>query len=133
MTAVSAMQQWLAVEHEAVWLYSLVGARFSSLTDQARRTRDTHLVARDDLLDRLHKAGAEPVATGLSYDVGPLKTQDEARKAVRDVEGRIAAATLALVGEASGVTRDLATKALRRAALTDLTWGGAPVAFPGLP
>ncbi len=133
MTAVTAMQQWLAVEHEAVWLYSLVGGRFRELTRQSRRTRDAHLVTRDELLDRLHKAGAEPVATGLSYDVGALSTTVEARKAVRGVEGKIAAATLGLVGESSGETRDFATKALRRAALTDLDWGGAPTAFPGLP
>lgn len=133
MTTVTAMQTWLAVEHEAVWLYAMVGARFRELTRQSRRLRETHLAARDELLDRLHQSGAEPVATELSYDVGPLTTADQARKALRGIEGKIAAASLGLVGESSGETREFATKALRRAALTDLEWGGAPTAFPGLP
>lgn len=133
MTTVSAMQRWLAIEHEAVWLHALVGARFRKLTTRARRTRDAHLVVRDELLSRLDEAGASAVATQLTYDVGALTTEDQARKAVRDVESRIAAAALHLVGEASGETRDFATKGLRRAALTALDWGGAPDAFPGLP
>lgn len=133
MSAISATQKWLALEHEAVWLLPLVGARFGELTRLSRRTRDAHLVTRDDLLQRLHDAGAESVATALSYDVGPLTTVDEARKAVRRVQARVAAAALALVGETSGETRDFATSSLRQAALAELTWGAAPTAFPGLP
>jgi hypothetical protein len=133
MTAISAMQKWLALEHEAVWLYPLVGARFGELTRLSRRTRDAHLVTRDKLLERLHDAGAEPVATALSYEVGPLSTAAEAQKAARSVETRIAAACLGLVGEVEGDARDFATSSLRRAALTDLDWGGTPTAFPGLP
>ncbi len=133
MSAVSAMQRWLAIEHEAVWLCALVGARFRELTTQSRRSRDAHLVTRDGLLARLHDAGADPVGTGLSYDVGPVTTLDEAREAVRRVESKIAAACLGLVAEVSGKDRDFATAALRKAALSDLDWVGAPAAFPGLP
>lgn len=133
MTSISAMQKWLALEHEAIWLCPLVGARFDGLTNLSRSTREAHLVTRDDLLQRLHDAGADPVATALSYDIGPLTSVAQARTAVRSVETRIAAACLALVGEASGEVRDFATSSLRRAALTDLSWGGPPRAFPGLP
>ena len=133
MTTVSAMQNWLALEHEAVWLHPLVGARFVDVIMLSRRTREAHLVTRDNLLARLREAGAEPVATALAYDVGPLTNVAEARIAVRRVETRIAAACLTLVGEASGELRDFATSSLRRAALDELAWGGPPRAFPGLP
>ena len=133
MTAISAMQKWLALEHEAVWLYPLVGARFVEVITLSRRTSEAHLVTRDDLLERLYEAGADPVATALAYDVGPLTSVAEARTAVRRVETRIAAACLTLVGEASGELRDFATSSLRRAALDELAWGGPPRAFPGLP
>lgn len=133
MSERSALQQWLALEHEAIWLLPLVGARFGELTRLSRRTRDAHLVARDELLQRLHDAGADPVATALSYEVGPLKTVAQAKKAVRSVETRVAAAALGLVGEMAGDERVFASTALRRAAMTQLDWGGAPTAFPGLP
>ena len=133
MSERSALQQWLALEHEAIWLLPLVGARFGELTRLSRRTRDAHLVARDELLQRLHDAGADPVATALSYEVGPRKTVAQAKKAVRSVETRVAAAALGLVGEMAGDERVFASTALRRAAMTQLDWGGAPTAFPGLP
>ena len=127
------MQNWLALEHEAIWLLPIAGARFDELNDLAHRTQDAHLIARDELLERIHRAGSDPVATALAYDVGPFKTIAEARAAVRQVESRIAAACLTLVGEVSGDDRTHATKSLRRAALAELAWGGKPTAFPGLP
>ncbi len=133
MTAISAMQKWLALEHEAVWLLPVVGARFPQLTALSRSALEAHLTTRDELLGRLHQAGADPVATALTYAVGPTTTEAEARAAVRRIESHVAAACLTLVGEVSGQDRDFATTSLRQAALVDLDWGGAPTAFPGLP
>lgn len=133
MSATTAMQNWLALEHEAIWLLPIAGARFDELNDLGHRTQDAHLIVRDDLLRRIHRLGADPVATALAYDVGPLESVAQAREAVRELESRIAAACLALVGEVSGDDRTFATKSLRRAALAELAWGGEPKAFPGLP
>ncbi len=133
MSEISAMQTWLTLEHEAIWLLPVVGSRFGELATLSRQTRDKHLLTRDDLLARLSDAGAEPAATALAYEVGPLSSVAEARSAVRDVESRIAAACLVLVGEASGKARDHATTSVRQAALTELDWGGTARAFPGLP
>ena len=133
MSAISALQTWLTLEHEAIWLLPVVGARFDTIAPLSRQTRDTHLATRDDLLERLHEAGTEPAATALSYEVGPLSSVAEARSAVRDVESRIAAACLVLVGESSGQLRAHATTSVRQAALTGLDWGGSATAFPGLP
>lgn len=132
MSATTAMQDWLALEHEAVWLLPITGARFDELTELSRRTQDAHLITRDNLLERIHRSGADPVATALAYDVGPLRTIAEARAAVRKVESRIAAACLALVGEVSGDDRTFATTSLRQVALTQFSWGAEPQAFPGL-
>lgn len=133
MTSDEALQQWLALEHEAVWLYAVAGGRFAPMAATARAAYNAHVDAREVLLERLHRDGIEPVATALAYGIGKLRTTDDARKIARDLEARIAAACLALVGLVDGKDREFATAALRRAALAELTWGGRPSAFPGLP
>lgn len=132
MTPTDAVQGWLALEHEAVWLYPVIGARHDTLSRSARRSYDAHRNARDGLLARLNRAGAEPVAVALSYDVGSLKTAADARAVARRLERRIEAACLTLAGVSEADERASATASLRRAALAELTWGGRPAAFPGL-
>ena len=133
MNSTDALQKWLALEHEAVWFFAQAGGRFEPLTEAARTAYGAHVGAREVLLGRLHRAGVEPVGTELAYAVGKLRTPAEARTFAQGLESRIAAACLALVGGFEGEDRQFATKALRRAALAELTWGGRASAFPGLP
>ncbi|MEJ7636176.1 DUF4439 domain-containing protein [Aeromicrobium sp.] len=133
MTSAEALQDWLAIEHEAVWLYPVIGARFDDLANRARRSYALHRNLRDRLLARLDDLGVEPVATALTYDVGPLRTKAQALSQARRVERDVAAACLTLTGESSGELRAFATRELRRAALAELAWGAQPRAFPGLP
>jgi hypothetical protein len=133
MTSTEALQDWLALEHEAVWLHPVIGARFDTLAGRARRSYAQHRDVRDRLLAQLDDLGVEPVSTDLSYDVGRLRTKARAITAARQVERDIAAACLTLVGESTGELRTYATAGLRRAALAEITWGGQPDAFPGLP
>lgn len=133
MTTVDPLQAWLALEHEAVWLYPVIGARFDDLLDRATTSFEAHRDTRDGLLTRVRAAGAEPVGTRLAYDVGPLTTVAEAGTAAQALEASISAACLALAGEAEGDARTSAIRNLRRAALAELTWGAEPRAFPGLP
>lgn len=133
MTPTEAMQSWLRLEHEAVWLYPVVGARFEGLAGRARSSYSAHRSRRDQLLSRLHALGVEPAPTALAYDEGTLRTTKQARAAAQRVEGNIAAACLVLAGLAEGDERTFAVAELRRAALAELTWGGEPSAFPGLP
>jgi len=123
------LQELLGLEHEAVWLYAVIGARFEALATEARHSYNAHVTQRDDLLAR----GATPVATELSYNVGQLRSTHDARKIARSIESRIASACLTLVGDSAGPGRDFATTALRRAALAELAWGARLSAFPGLP
>lgn len=133
MTSTEALQGWLALEHEAVWLYPVIGARVGTVADRARQSYGAHSNVRDALLDRLHQIEVEPVPTMLSYDVGRLRTKAQARAVAQRVEREIAAACLTLTGDSTGDLRTYAIAGLRRAALAEIAWGGRPDAFPGLP
>ena len=132
-TMTDALQAWLALEHEAVWLYPVIGARFDDLTKTARTSFESHRDVRDELLTRLRAQGVEPVGTELSYDAGPLTSPAEARKAAQALEAGISAACLALVGVTEDALRQYAIRSLTRSARAELTWGAEPHAFPGLP
>jgi hypothetical protein len=134
MTTTKALQTWLAVEHEAVWLYPVLGARFDDLLDRATASFEAHRDTRDAVLARLRDLDAEPVSAQLTYDIGTVTTIDDARSAAQTVEATISAACLALAGVAEqDDTRTYAIRNLTRAALAELTWGAPPRAFPGLP
>lgn len=133
MTSTEDLQDWLALEHEAVWIYPVIGARFKDLADRARDSYDDHRDVRDRLLLRLHEMNIEPVPTALSYDVVRLRTRGRARAAAQQVERGITAACLRLIGDSVGDLQAYATEGLRRAALAELGWGARPRAFPGLP
>lgn len=132
MTIAEDLNAWLALEHEAVWLYPIIGARFDGLLARATRSFEAHRDTRDALLGRLHKLGADPVSTQLSYGDAPT-SKTQATSAAQDLESRIAAGCLKLTGEAKGGTRKNAIKNLSKAAVASQTWGAAPRAFPGLP
>src|SRR5829696_2999466 len=102
MTSAETMQRWLALEHEAVWLYSVIGARFDAVAERARTSYGKHRDLRDQLLSRLHQMGLEPVPTALAYDVERLRTTSAARAAARQIEGEIAAMCLTLAGDSTG-------------------------------
>lgn len=134
MTATEALQGWLELEHESVWLYPVIGAQFGQLAARARRSHETHLRTRDHLLNRLQALDVDPVPPNLSYDVGSPRTPEQAIRLARRLEQAVAAACLTFVGESSDQDyQTYAVTRLRRAAEAELTWGGRPQAFPGLP
>lgn len=133
MTTADALNAWLALEHEAVWLYPVIGARFPDLRSRATRSFEAHRDVRDALLSRLQRLGVDPVSTQLSYRLGQMKTDKLAGRTAQNIESRISAACLQLAGEAESRTRTYAIKHVKRAALAEQTWGAAPSAFPGLP
>jgi len=132
MTRLEDLQTWLALEHEAVWLYGVVGARIGGLAGPARTSLDAHRGVRDRLLGLVDEANGQPAGPALSYGDGRIDTRKQARAAARDVEERIAAACVTLVGSADGDDRRFAISGLRRAALAALDWRAPVRAFPGL-
>ena len=128
-----AVQAWLALEHEAVWFYPVVGARIDGLRKRAGTSYRAHRDTRDAVLAAVRTLGVEPVVAALGYATGPITARAQATSAAQSLEARISAATLVLAGEAEGDLRALAIAHLRRSALAELTWGAEPKAFPGLP
>ncbi len=133
MTPVEALQAWLALEHEAVWFYPVVGARLDGLRERATSSFEAHRDIRDDLLGRLRDLQVEPVVAALAYEVGPIATAAEARAAAQRIESQVSAACLSLVGVAEGAVRTFAIENLTVSALATQTWGAEATAFPGLP
>ena len=132
MTRLVDLQAWLALEHEAVWLYGMIGARVDRLATPARTSYDAHRTVRDGLRVKVHEAGGQPVGAALTYGDERVDSPRAARTAARSIEERIAAACLTLFGDAERDGRRLAMAGLRRAALAALEWGAPARAFPGL-
>lgn len=129
---VEALQAWLALEHEAVWLYGMVGARVDDLGESARRSFDAHRAVRDRLAVLIDDASAQPVGPRLTYGDDRVDSAGDARVTAQSVEQRITAACLNLFGSSGEDGRRFAMAGARRSALASLDWGGAPQAFPGL-
>jgi hypothetical protein len=123
-------QAWLAVEHEAVWLYGLIGGRLDNLTDAARRSWNSHRDARDRLITIVRDAGGDPDGPHLSYQAGPIESTADARRAVQTVESKVAVAAMSCIADPEH--RPDVVAAVRAAARTAADWGAPPKAFPGL-
>lgn len=126
------LQHWLALEHEAVWQYGLIGGRFDDLRDHAEAAWQEHRAARDHLSEVISSGGQRPVGPAMSYGA-PYPTAAQARAAARDLEQRVAAAALAaLPASAERSGRRFAVSRVRAAARAAITWGDQAQAFPGL-
>jgi hypothetical protein len=123
------LQRWLALEHEAVWLYGLIGGRFDVLRDQSKDSWDDHRAARDHLTELVRSGGHQPVGPAMSYGP-PIRTVKGARAAARDIEQRIAETCVAVA--AARPPRRFAVSRLRAGARAATIWGAQPEAFPGL-
>lgn len=125
-------QRWLALTHEAIWLYGLIGARIPAFAEAATDQITFHEGTRDRLSDRVRSLGGKPVSTEPSYDVPAPQQPTQGQSLAQEVESRIAATCVRLVAVTTEHARDLAVRGLHTAALTQLRWGGAPEPFPGL-
>ena len=132
MTRLDDLQAWLALEHEAVWLYGLIGARVDNLARPASTSYDAHRAARDRLRKQVDDAGGQPVGPALTYGDDRIDSAKDARTAASNVEERIAAACVTVFGTVGQDGRRFAMSGLRRAALAALDWGAPVRAFPGL-
>ena len=132
MTRLEDLQAWLALEHEAVWLYGMIGARVDQLAKPARTSYDAHRVVRDRLRTLVDQAEGRPVGPALTYGDERIDSPSAARTAASNVEERIAAACVTLFGDPGHDGRRFAMSGLRRAALAALDWGAPVRAFPGL-
>lgn len=128
--SLESWQTWLAVEHEAVWLYSLIGGRIDDLTDTARVAWNRHRETRDRLTAVIRAADAEPDGPHLSYQEAAISSAADARRAAQAMEAKVEIAALACIGDVAH--RSDVVAALRAAAQAAASWGARPTAFPGL-
>lgn len=136
-TPLEALQETLAAEHAAVWLYAALGGRVP--TEDAPELRvtltaayDAHRARRDLLVRLVRDAGEEPVAAAASYVApAPLDTVEQVLTAAQQAETAAATTYAAWVASSVGEGRRTATAALRDAAVRVVGLGGAPATYPG--
>ena len=134
MNQVEALQAALAGEHAALYGVGVAGGKLSGARFRAANDRfESHRDNRDRLSALLVAAGETPVAAEPAYDL-PLavNTAATASALILIIERRIAAVYGDLVEAAEQpAVRAFAIESLLAVAASQLTWGGAPVAFPG--
>lgn len=138
MTPLEALQQTLAGEHAAVYVYGVIGGRVSSSAQPElwQRVDDAYTVhreRRDQLVAMVRAADGEPVAAEPSYELStPARTPAQLEAAALDVEDRCTAVYADMVGSTWGANRQWALDALEDTAVRLLGLGGEPEAFPGI-
>ena len=134
MNQVEALQAALAGEHAAMYGVGVAGGKLSgALYRDATDTFESHRDNRDHLSALLVAAGQTPVAAEPAYDLPrPVTSTATATALILVIERRIAAVYGDLVEAAEQpAVRAFAIESLLGAATSQLSWGGAPVAFPG--
>ncbi|TNM45049.1 DUF4439 domain-containing protein [Nocardioides albidus] len=136
--AVTAVQTTLAAEHAAVFVYGVLGGQTSQSGSPALYAAVTdaytvHRSRRDELMARLHAAGAQPVAAEPGYGLpADLGTPAAVSARAREIEEAAAATYAYLIASSTDDTRSWAIDALLDAALRVLDFGGRPDRLPGL-
>lgn len=135
---VAALQDALAAEHAAVFVYGALGAQTSQSRQPALYAHLTeayrvHRSRRDDLLATIAASGTDPVAAEPGYqlpdDLGSPAVVSARALALEEA----ASSTYAwLVANTAGEDRAWAVAALLDAAVRALTFGGRPERLPGL-
>lgn len=134
----AALQQTLAAEHAAVFVYGALGGQTSQSRTPAIYAAVTaaytvHRTRRDELTARIRAAGAEPVAAEPGYQLpADLGSPAAVTARARSLEEAAAATYAYLVASSTGETRSWAVAALIDAAVRGLGFGAAPDRLPGL-
>jgi predicted RNA polymerase sigma factor len=137
MTPLAALQQTLAGEHAAVYVYGVLGGRVSSSAHPSLATRIdsayvTHRGRRDQLAAMIRAKGGVPVASEVSYRLpNGARTPEDLAAAAQVTERRCAAVYATTVAGTSRSERGWAVDALTDASVRLLTFGGSPDPWPG--
>lgn len=139
MTPLEALQQTLAGEHAAVYVFRALAGRVSASEEPALAGRlasayTTHRGRRDQLTSMVRADQGEPVAADVSYDLpNPSRTTTQLTAAALVTEQRCTEVYAEMVASTSRADRQWAVDALSDAAVRSLTFGGTPEDFPGVP
>lgn len=133
----SPLQDALAGEHAAVYVFAVLGAQTSAssqpdLYERLLAAYTWHRGCRDRLVATLTARDQAPVAAAPSYSLpNAVASPAQVGAAARVTEQRVAGAYGRLVQETVGGDRAWAVALLREAALRELVLGGSPGTFPG--
>jgi len=136
--SVAALQDVLAAEHAAVYVYGVLGAQTSQSAQPTLYTRVTsafvtHRARRDALIARIGQLGGDPVAASPAYAVpADLASAERVDAVALKLETACAATYAYAVASTTGQDRSWATTALLDAAAREVGYGGRPQPFPGL-
>jgi hypothetical protein len=137
MSTLSALQETLAAEHAAVYVYGVLGGQTSrsqspGLYAAISSAYSTHRARRDLLARAVTDLDGTPVAAAPAYDVPEhLDSPDAVTRAARDVEDACAGTYAVLVASTAGARRRWAIEALNDAAVRVLALRGTPEMLPG--
>jgi hypothetical protein len=151
MSRLDALQRALAIEHQVIYGYGVVGAhltgsraanRLRPSESQTQQRLDQHLELRDRIAALVRAAGGSPVAGAAAYDLPfPVTGPSSAARLGWQLETSVAAAAYDVIaaGGPNSKERELMIDALTTAADWESRWSmrsfGAAyaVAFPGRP
>jgi len=139
VTAVQALQQALAGEHAAVYVFRALAGRVSTsaqpmLAGRLAAAYTTHRARRDQLTAMVRAAGGDPVAADVSYELpNPSRTATQLAAGALVTEQRCAEVYAAMVATTSQANRQWALDAMTDAAVRQLSFGGRPQPWPGVP
>jgi hypothetical protein len=139
VTPLESMQQALAGEHAAVYVFRALAGRVSAseepgLAGRLATAYTTHRGRRDQLTSMVRAAKGDPVAADVSYDLpNPSRTTAQLTAAALVTEQRCTEVYAAMVGSTSRADRQWAVDALVDSAVRSLTFDGTPEDFPGVP
>lgn len=137
LSPTTGLQESLAAEHAAMYLFGFLGARCSESQDpdlfaELSTSFVQHRHSRDKLQQLIAKHGAEPLPSAIAYEPpGPVTTAAELRRTALVVEKRVTLAYGQLVENTSGADRTYAIGSLSASALRELAYGAAPQVLPG--
>ena len=137
MTPTGALQDALAAEHAAVYVFGVLGAQTSeveqsTLFDSLLAAYQQHRSARDALVARIRKLGVQPVAAAPAYELpNAVSTPTQVVRAALVTEHRVTQTYGTLVAQTVGDDRSWAVDALGASAVRQLRFGGRPESFPG--
>lgn len=135
----AALQQTLAAEHAAVYVYGVLGGRVSSAADPQTAAKleaayEVHRARRDQLRSVIADLHKEPVAAAPGYRVDVRSRESaELLRVARLTEDRCAGVYAQLVASSVDGQRRWAIAALTDAAVRLLSLGGSPSTYPGAP
>ncbi|HEX7739123.1 MAG TPA: ferritin-like domain-containing protein [Marmoricola sp.] len=138
MSPVRALQEALAGEHAAVYLFGVLGGQVSRseqapLADLISTSYATHIARRDELNDLVSAHHHAPVAAAPAYRIpGDVGTTAGARALALRVEERCLALYGQTVESTTGTDRAWAITALRAGAVDVMSYGARPTDFPGM-